>query len=617
MCKHLEAVSEGRIQFLLMTVPPGMMKSLLMVFWTAWEWGPCARPDIQVLATSYSQPNVLRDNIKLRRIVESPKFQMLWPMRLRADQNAKGKFENTGNGFSEARPFSSMTGGRGDRVKIDDPHSTETAESDTERATAVRIFREGISDRLNDVATSAIVIIMQRLHAQDVAAVALELDIGCVHLNLPMEFEPESRCRTYVDGELFFEDPRTTDGELLFPERFPASDVERLKKAKGSYAYAGQYQQRPAPRDGGLFKRSDFKTITQPPALIQYVRGWDFAAGEDLTAARTAGVKIGIARDGRVIVAHMVVERASPAGERNLVKTTAQADGIETRISLPQDPGQAGKDQAQQMVKMLVGYTVRASRETGDKITRADPFAAQVEAGNVYLVEGPWNEAFLDEMEVFPSGKLKDIVDAASRAFSECALGAGRVFEPDMAELESKPMALPSHWPKAFALAADATSVVALWGAWDEFGACHIYAETELSRGDHANLGAAVKARGDWVRGVLSQTAQMNQSELKEYKAALRRHNVYARPDDMSPDAGVTEVKSMLAKGFVKIFSNLDRLEDAYRTYYKDDSGQPAEPSLYMDAMRALVASGRKRAQIKPNSFNTSSGRGPTTLSGF
>ena len=228
MCRHLSAVTQGQIQFLLMTVPPGMMKSLLLVFWTAWEWGPQGRPDVQVLATSYSQPNVLRDNVKLRRLIESDKFQALWPLKLRDDQNAKGKFENTGNGFSEARPFSSMTGGRGDRVKIDDPHSTETAESDTERDTAVRIFREGISDRLNDVTTSAIVIIMQRLHEQDIAAVAMELDIGFTHLNLPMEFEPDRACRTYVAGELFFEDPRTFEGELLFPERFPAQEIERL-----------------------------------------------------------------------------------------------------------------------------------------------------------------------------------------------------------------------------------------------------------------------------------------------------------------------------------------------------------------------------------------------------
>lgn len=171
-----------------------------------------------------------------------------------------------------------MTGGRGDRVKIDDPHSTETAESDTERQSAVRIFREGISDRLNDVTTSAIVIIMQQLHEQDVAAVALELDIGFIHLNLPMEFEPETVCRTYVGGELFFEDPRTEDGELLFPERFPPTEIERLKKAKGSYAYAGQYQQRPTPRSGGMFQRGDFEIVDAVPVGAVRCRAWDFAA---------------------------------------------------------------------------------------------------------------------------------------------------------------------------------------------------------------------------------------------------------------------------------------------------------------------------------------------------
>ncbi len=99
MCKHLEAVTAGKIQFLIMTVPPGMMKSLLQVFWTAWEWGPCGRPDVQVLATSYSQPNVFRDNLKLRRLIESDKFQAVWDLKLRGDQNAKSKFENK---FSES-----------------------------------------------------------------------------------------------------------------------------------------------------------------------------------------------------------------------------------------------------------------------------------------------------------------------------------------------------------------------------------------------------------------------------------------------------------------------------------------------------------------------------------
>ncbi len=426
MCKHLEAVTAGDIQFLMMTVPPGMMKSLVMVFWTAWEWGPVDRPDIQVLATSYSQPNVLRDNMKLRRLVESDKFQMLWPLKLRDDQNAKGKFENTGSGFSEARPFSSMTGGRGDRVKIDDPHSTETAESDTERQTAVRIFREGISDRLNDVTKSAIVIIMQRLHEQDVAGVALQLDIGFVHLNLPMEFEPERKCQTYVKGKLFFEDPRTEDGELLFPERFPAEEIERLKRAKGSYAYSGQYQQRPAPRSGGMFQRGDFEIVDAVPAGAKRCRAWDFAATQQKPGKQpdwTVGLRMAY-HGGIFYVEDVRRDRWSPADVEKNLKSTATQDGLLVRIRMPEDPGAAGKSDAATKIKLLAGYNVTAVRPTGEKTVRAKPASAQAEAGNVKLVRGIWNETFLDEVCSFPNAQHDDQVDAFADALNELALGS-------------------------------------------------------------------------------------------------------------------------------------------------------------------------------------------------
>lgn len=424
MCRHLEAVTEGKIQFLMVTVPPGMMKSLLLVFWTAWEWGPCGRPDIQVLATSYSQANVFRDNIKLRRLVESDKFQALWDLKLRSDQNAKGKFENTGNGFSEARPFGSMTGGRGDRVKIDDPHSTETAESDAERGAAVRIFREGISDRLNDITTSAIVLIMQRLHEQDVAAVALELDIGFIHLNLPMEFERNNRCQTYVGGKLFFEDPRTEEGELLFPERFPRQEIERLKKAKGAYAYSGQYQQRPTPRSGGMFQRSDFAIVDAIPAGARRCRAWDFAASAETPGKQpdwTVGLKMAYL-DGIFYVEDVNRGRWSPAGVETTLKNTASQDGTDVTVRMPQDPGAAGKADAATKVKLLAGYSVTVQSVTGDKATRAKPASAQAEAGNVKLLRGEWNTAFLDEVCSFPNAQFDDQVDAFADALNELAL---------------------------------------------------------------------------------------------------------------------------------------------------------------------------------------------------
>lgn len=451
MCRHLEAVTAGHIQFLLITIPPGMMKSLIMVFWTAWEWGPVGRPDLQTLATSYSQANVLRDNLKLRRLIESDKYQALWPLDFRADQNAKGKFENTENGFSEARPFSSMTGGRGDRVKVDDPHSTETAESDAERETAVRIFREGISDRMNDVTSSAIVIIMQRLHAKDVAAVALALGIGFVHLNLPMEFEAErigqdgkptgGPCRTYVNGELFFEDPRTVEGELLFPERFPAAEVAKLKKAKGAYAWAGQYQQRPSPRDGGIFKREWFKIAPALPAGSKSTtRAWDIGAteggGDPSAGARCT--KVGQNDDAAYYFTGCNTGQWSPAQFEAQLKLTAAADTSEVTIRLPQDPGAAGKAYVQTLVKKLHGYTVRFEQPTGSKLTRATALATQAEVGNVYLLatgdpdKDAWIEPFLDELCSFPSGAHDDQVDAAADAFNDLALNV-----PEMLDIDS------------------------------------------------------------------------------------------------------------------------------------------------------------------------------------
>ncbi len=131
-------------------------------------------------------------------------------------------------------PFASLTGGRGDRVIIDDPHSTETAESEAERLNTTRIFRESVPTRLNAPRT-AIIVIMQRLHEDDVSGPIMNLGLGYEHLMLPMEFEPERACRTSIG----FVDPRQEEGELLFPERFPREVVDRDKVPMGSYAVAG------------------------------------------------------------------------------------------------------------------------------------------------------------------------------------------------------------------------------------------------------------------------------------------------------------------------------------------------------------------------------------------
>lgn len=250
ICDHLMAVTRGEITHLLMNVPPGCMKSLLTgVIWPAWEWTAEERRHLRYLGTSHKQDLAIRDNMKCRRLIQSRWYQERWPIRLTSDQNAKTKFENDKTGFREAMAFTSMTGSRGDRVILDDPLSVDDGNSEASLLAAETTFREALPTRVNNEA-SAIVVIMQRLHEKDTSGIIIDDKLDYVHLMLPMEFEPERRCRTSIG----FVDPRTKLGELLFEDRFSATQVKRLKRTLGEYATAGQLQQSPTPRGGGMFK---------------------------------------------------------------------------------------------------------------------------------------------------------------------------------------------------------------------------------------------------------------------------------------------------------------------------------------------------------------------------
>lgn len=414
ICRHLEAVTDGRINRLLINVPPGSMKSLLVsVFWQAWEWGPKGLHSLRYLTTSFNEIPVKRDTRKTRDLIMSDWYQSLWP-EVRLTRTAELSFANSHTGTREGVPFGSLTSQRGDRLILDDPHSVETAESETERQNTTRKFREGAINRLNDQERSAIVVIMQRLHEDDISGVIQKLGMGYTHLMLPMEFEADRRCVTSIG----FTDPRSYEGELLDPARMPRETVDKLKRDTTEYAYAGQYQQRRAPREGGIFKRHWFDVVPAAPAGVLKSRAWDLAATKSSTAAYTAGVKLSVL-NGTYYIEDVVRERGSPADVERLIKRIAISDGLGCRISIPQDPGQAGKSQVAAFAKLLAGFNCRFSPETGDKQSRALPVSAQAEVGNVKLVKGDWNAAFLEEITSFPSGTYKDQTDALSRAFAD------------------------------------------------------------------------------------------------------------------------------------------------------------------------------------------------------
>jgi predicted phage terminase large subunit-like protein len=430
MCDHLQAITEGRLTpWLIINVPPGSSKSMIVsVLWQAWEWGPCGLPSNRFLTTSFELENVKRDTRKTRDLIESEWYRTLWPEIF--DENGKlarsgeMSFANKHTGTREGVPFASITGKRGDRVVIDDPHSLDGAESEVERTKATRRFVEGGLNRLNDQMTSAIVVVMQRLHESDLTGVLLSLNIGFIHLMIPMEFEPERRCETplIVDGldergqkvQKNWADPRSYDGELMDPVRMPREAVEKLKGVS-DYSWAGQYQQRPAPREGGLFKVGMIEIVDRIPMGGKIVAGWDLAGSKGKKSPYSVRVKMKRVR-GVVYVLDVKRRRTSPNELEEMVEDTlAEPDVYE---DLPQDPGQAGKAQKMRFAELLAGKTFSITVESGDKQARAGPFASQVEVGAVKLARGAWNQPYKDELSTFPSGTYKDQVDASSRAFA-------------------------------------------------------------------------------------------------------------------------------------------------------------------------------------------------------
>jgi predicted phage terminase large subunit-like protein len=463
MSEHLEAVADGHIRRLIINIPPRHMKSLMVsVSFPAWIWAqqkrsPLTGPGIGFLSTSYAQNLSVRDNVKCRRLIDSPWYQRGWGDRfaLTSDQNTKIRFENDKGGYRIASSVDgTATGDGGHIVTIDDPISAREALSPTVRAAANDWFDNTMSTRLNDPKTGAYIIIMQRLHEDDlvghVLAKAGQEDAeDWTVLCLPARYERDH-------PRVYAADPRKTDGELLWKERIGEPQLRSVEASLGSYGAAGQLQQRPAPREGGMLKRSWFKVIPAAPARLERVRAWDLAA----TVAEpgtdpdwTAGVKMGKDAEGYFYILDCNRFRESPAIVERTIKNTASQDGRMCRIRVPQDPGQAGKSQAKALVRMLSGYPVKAVQPTGSKEARATPFAAQAEAGNVFVVEGEWNGAFFDEVEVFPFGKHDDQVDAAADAFNElfdaegssgfASLVAEDLAEAaDKAELEAKAVAI-------------------------------------------------------------------------------------------------------------------------------------------------------------------------------
>jgi predicted phage terminase large subunit-like protein len=422
LCEVLESVTRGETKRVLINVPPGTMKSLLVsVFFPAWEWA--SNPSLKYLTASYSAHLSIRDNVRLRQIVTSDWYQGHFPhVRLTGDQSAKEKFSTTRQGLRFATSVNGAgTGEHIDRIIIDDPLTAQQARSSIERDSANLWFSNTISSRGIGRGV-AIIVIMQRLHQEDMSGYLLARG-GFEHVKFPMRYEPTREASDRQPAHVAdARDHRTVAGELLMPALLPEPVVRQLEIDLGPYGTAGQLQQRPAPEGGGLFKREWFKFVEAAPAKAQRCRGWD-TAGTEGGGDYTVGAKLAMA-DGQFYVEHVHRKQLGPAGVDALIQQTAAADGRQCWQREEKERGASGVAVVTSRAKMLNGVDYAAVAISGDKVTRARPFRAQCEAGNVSLVRtgdyviDAWIEPYIAELCDFPAGAHDDQVDGSSCAFN-------------------------------------------------------------------------------------------------------------------------------------------------------------------------------------------------------
>ena len=266
-CEHIEAVTRGQIQDLVINEPPGNSKSLITnVLWPAWEWA--SDPGQRYICASFSEKLVQRDARKCRSLVTSDWYSERWStVEIPTDRTAStavSAYYNTAGGFRYSVTVRQpVTGHHAHKHLIDDPIDPQGAAlaSGVELDEVLRWWNETMSTRFVDIATGATVLIMQRLHMRDLAAEMIRR--GATVLCLPMRFEKSHPYR-------YAKDPRTEEGELLNPKRFPEPAVQKIEKALGPYGTAAQLQQRPAPAEGGIIKKAWLRRywVTLPPGGV-------------------------------------------------------------------------------------------------------------------------------------------------------------------------------------------------------------------------------------------------------------------------------------------------------------------------------------------------------------
>ena len=417
---HLQAVVEGDIKRLIINVPPRHMKSIsVAVALPAWTW--TIQPSKQFLYASYAGSLSIRDSVKCRRLIDSRWYQNHFgeTFKLTGDQNQKQRFENDKTGYRIATSVGgALTGDGGDIVVIDDPHNSIEADSSAVREGVLEWWDQSMQTRLNNPKTGAFIIIMQRLHEQDLTGHILANELGDEwdHLMLPARYEVGHP--TPMRSTLNFTDPRTKEGELLWPNRIDEKTLATLERSLGSYAAAGQLQQRPMPKGGGILKAEWWVPWenAELPEIEYVLQSWDTAFSTKEKSSYSARTTWGVFRkNGQInaMVLEMWYDRVSYPDLRKLAQE-AYYDWEPDAVLIEKKA--SGQSLLQDL--RMAGVPVLEYMPDRDKEARAHASSALLEDGRIYYPsDKKWAKNLIDICASFPATDNDDIVDTCTQAW--------------------------------------------------------------------------------------------------------------------------------------------------------------------------------------------------------
>ena len=483
IAEHLQAVVDGDIKRLIINIPPRCAKSsLCSVAFPAWTWAqpfesPTSGPGVQFLFASYGRDLALRDSTACRRVIDSPLYQSMWGDRyqLTGDQNTKTRFDTTRNGSRLATSVgSALTGEGGNIIVVDDPNNAQEANSEAKIQETIEWWDNALSTRLNDPKHGAFVIIQQRLSEQDMTGYILEKDVGdWTHLCLPMRYEWSRHSYTSIgwndprglddkgdplvligdDGSRYARDFEAAlelekrEGALLWPARFGEREVALLERQMGPWTAAGQLQQRPEPKGGGILKREWWQLWDQDylPGADYIVASLDTAyttkQENDMSAMTVWGVFSGGSGSAQVTLqssrnGESLVELSRTYTEEHpkIILLHAWQDRLELHDLVKRvqqtmkdckvdklliENKAAGHSVAQELRRLfnIEDFAVQLVDPKGqDKVARLYSVQHLFAEGLIYAPDRQWAEQVITQCAAFPKAKHDDLVDTVSMA---------------------------------------------------------------------------------------------------------------------------------------------------------------------------------------------------------